>query len=96
MAFSHAIFQYKISIGFNPSLLNISGVTVSLTCTFQAEKLAEIQAELNSLELKMQKPSDIRRLLRKRAIRAVWRSLIPLATTFEEIHDETSDVEAHG
>ena len=35
----------------------------------KAEKLAEIQAELNCPELKMQKPSDTRWLARERAIR---------------------------
>ena len=64
--------------------------------TKKAEKLAEIQAELNAPELKMLKPSDTRWLSRERAVRAVRRSLPALVTTFEEIFDETGDAEAHG
>ena len=62
----------------------------------KAEKLTEIQAELNSPELKMVKPSDTRWLARGRAVRAVRRSLPTLVVTFEEIYDETGDAEAHG
>ena len=62
----------------------------------KAEKLAEIQAELNCPELKMQKPSDTRWLAREGAIRAVHRSLPALVATFEEIYDEKGDTEAHG
>ena len=62
----------------------------------KAEKLAEIQAELQAPEIKMQKPSDTRWLARERAIRAVRRSLPALVSTFEEIYDETGDAEAHG
>ena len=62
----------------------------------KAEKLAEIQAELNSPELKMLKPSDTRWLTRERAVRAVRRSLPALVNTFEEIYEETGDAEAHG
>ena len=51
----------------------------------KAEKLAEIQAELNSPELKMLKPSDTRWLARERAVRAVQQSLPALVNTFEEI-----------
>ena len=61
-----------------------------------AEKLAEIQAELQAPEIKMQKPSDTRWLARERAIRAVRQSLPALVSTFEEIYDETGDAEAHG
>ena len=62
----------------------------------KAEKLAEVQAELNSPELKMLKPSDTRWLARERAVRAVRRSLPALVNTFEEIYEETGDAEAHG
>ena len=41
----------------------------------KAEMLAEVQAELNSPELKMLKPSDTRWLARERAIRVVRRCL---------------------
>ncbi len=51
----------------------------------KAEKLAEIQAVLNAPEIKMVKRSDTRWLSRKRAIRAVRRSLPALVNTFEEI-----------
>ena len=65
--------------------------------TFQkAEKLTEIQAELNAPELKMQKPSDTRWLAQERAVRAIRRSLPSLVSTFEEIYEETGDAEAHG
>ena len=63
--------------------------------TKKAEKLAEIQAELNAPELKMLKPSDTHWLSRERAACAVCRSLPALVTTFEEIFDETGDAEAH-
>ena len=62
----------------------------------KAEKLAEVQAVLQSPEIKMQKPSDTRWLARERAIRAVRKSLPALVTTFEEIYQETGDAEAHG
>ncbi len=62
----------------------------------KAEKLAEIQAELQSPEVKMQKPSDTHWLARERAVRAVRRSLPAIVSTFEEIYDETGDAEAHG
>ena len=62
----------------------------------KAEKLAEIQAELNSTEIKMQKLSDTRWLSRERAVRAVRRSLPALVNTFEEIYNDTGDAEAHG
>ncbi len=61
-----------------------------------ADKLIEIQNELNCPELKMQKPSDTRRLARERAVRAVRRSLPALVATFEAINDQTGDAEAHG
>lgn len=60
------------------------------------EKLAEIQAELNSPELKMLKPSDTRWIAREKAVCAVRRSLPALVNTFEEIYEETGDAEAHG
>lgn len=44
----------------------------------------------------MQKPSDTRWLARVRAVRAVRMSLAALVTTFEHIHDESGDAEAHG
>ena len=61
----------------------------------KAEKLAEIQAELNSPELKMQKPSDTRWLARERAVHSVRRCLPALVTTFEEIYNDTGDAQAH-
>ena len=61
----------------------------------KAEKLAEIQAELHSQEIKMQKPSDTRWLASERAVRAVRRSLPALMNTFEEIYNDTGDAEAH-
>ena len=62
----------------------------------KAEKLVEIQAELNSTEIKMQKLSDTHWLSRERAVRAVRRSLPALVNTFEEIYNDTGDAEAHG
>ena len=62
----------------------------------KAQKLAEIQAELNTPEIKMQKPSDTRWLSRERAVRAVQRSLPALVNTFEEIYNDTGDAEVHG
>ena len=62
----------------------------------KAEKLKEIQAELQCPEVKMQKPSDTRWLARERAVRAVRLSLPALVSTFKEIYDETGDAEAHG
>ena len=64
----------------------------------KAEKLAEIQAELDSpeIKIKMQKPSDTRWLARERAVRAVGKSLPALVSTFKKIYDETGDAEAHG
>ena len=51
----------------------------------KAEKLALIQAELQSSEIKMAKPSDTHWLSRERTVRAVCQSLPALLTTFEEI-----------
>ena len=62
----------------------------------KAEKLAEIQAELDSPEIKMQKPSDTCWLARERAVRVVRKSLPALVSTFEKTHDETGGAEAHG
>ena len=44
----------------------------------------------------MQKPSNPRWLAREKAVPAVRKSLPALVSTFEEIHDETGDAEAHG
>ena len=60
------------------------------------EKLAEIHAELDSSEIKMQEPNDIRWLARERAVRAVRKSLPALVNTFDKIYDETGNAEAHG
>ena len=62
----------------------------------KAEKLKETQAEFQSPEVKMQKPSDTRWLARERFVHAVRLSLPALVSTFEEIYDETGDAEAHG
>ena len=62
----------------------------------KAEKLALIQAVLQSPEIKMTKPSDTRWLSRERAVRTVRESLPALVTTFEEIYNETGDAESHG
>ena len=62
----------------------------------KAEKLAEIQAELDSPEIKMQKPGDTRWLAPERAVRAVSKSPPALVSTFKKICDETGDAEAHG
>lgn len=62
----------------------------------KAEKLSDIQAELNCPEIKMQKPSDTRWLARERSIRAIRKSLTAVVHTFEEIYNETGDAEAHG
>ncbi|KAI6649896.1 Zinc finger protein [Oopsacas minuta] len=62
----------------------------------KAEKLAEIQAELQAPEIKMQKPSDTRWLARERAVSVVRRILPALVSTFEEIYAETGDAESHG
>ena len=62
----------------------------------KAEKLSLIQAELQSPEIKMVKPSDTRWLARERAVCAVRRSIPALVRTFEDIYDETGDAEAHG
>ena len=48
----------------------------------KAEKLAEIQAELNSPEIKMQKPSDTCLLSKERTVCAVRRSLPALVNMF--------------
>ena len=61
----------------------------------KAEKLAEIQAELDSPEIKMQKSSDTRWLARERAVCVVRKSLPALVSTFEEVYDETGDAEVH-
>ena len=61
----------------------------------KAEKLKEIQAELQCPEVKMQKPSDTRWLARERAVCAVRLSLPALVSTFKEIYDETGDAKAH-
>ena len=62
----------------------------------KAEKLALIQTVLQSLEIKITKPSDTRWLSCERAVRAVRESLPALVTTFEEIYNETGDTESHG
>ena len=62
----------------------------------KAEKLAEIQAALDSPELKIQKPSDTRWLARERCVRAVRMSLPALVATFQEIYDEKGNAEAYG
>ena len=62
----------------------------------KAEKLAEIQSELQCPEIKMQKPSDTRWLARERSIRAIRRCLPAIVTTFEEVYNESGDAEAHG
>ena len=62
----------------------------------KAEKLADIQAVLNSPELKMQKPSETRWLARERCVRAVRLSLPALVVTFENIYEECGDAEAYG
>jgi hypothetical protein len=62
----------------------------------KAEKLAEIQAALDSPELKVLKPSDTRWLARERCVRAVRRSLPALVATFQEMYDESGDAEAYG
>ena len=59
----------------------------------KAEKLAEIQAALDSPELKVQKPSDTRWLARERSVRAVRRSLPALVATFQEMYDDSGDVD---
>ena len=59
----------------------------------KAEKLAEIQAALDSPELKTQKPSDTRWLARERCVRAVRKSL---PATFQEMYDESGDAEVYG
>ena len=51
----------------------------------KSEKLAEIQAELDSPEIKMQKRSDTPWLARERAVRALRKSLPALVSTFKEI-----------
>ena len=52
-----------------------------------------LELELNSAEIKMQKPSDTRWLLRERAVR---RSIPALVNTFEAIYNDTGDAEVHG
>ena len=62
----------------------------------KAEMLIEIQAVLNSPELKVHKPSDTRWLARERCVRAVRQTLPALVATFEKIHDDCGDAEAFG
>lgn len=62
----------------------------------KAEKLTEIEAELNIPELKVGKPSDTRWLARERCIRGVRRVLPALIQTFEEVYAESGDAEAYG
>ena len=58
--------------------------------------MAEVQAELNSPDLKMLKPSDTRWLAQERAVHAVRQTLPALVNTLEEIYEETGDAEACG
>ena len=62
----------------------------------KAEKLIEIQAILNSPELKVTKPSDTRWLARERCVRSVRQCLPALVRTFEELYEENGDAEAYG
>lgn len=62
----------------------------------KAEKLIEIQAILNSPELKVTKPSDTRWLARERCVRSVRQCLPALIRTFEELYEENGDAEAYG
>ena len=60
----------------------------------KAARLAEIQAELHSPEINMQKPSDTRWL--ESAVRAVRRNLPALVKTFEDVYNDKCDAEAPG
>ena len=60
------------------------------------EKLAEIQAVLDTPELKVQKSSDTRWLARERCVQAVRKSLLSLVITFQYIYNENGDAEACG
>ena len=62
----------------------------------KAEMLIEIQAVLNSPELKVRKPSDTRWLARERCVRAVRQTLRALVETFKKIYDNSGDAEAFG
>ncbi len=62
----------------------------------KAEKLAEIEAVLNTPEIKVTKPSDTRWLARERCVRAVRQVLPALVKTLKEIHAESGDAEVYG
>ena len=62
----------------------------------KAETLIEIQAVLNSPELKMHKPSDTRWLVKERCVRAVRLTLRALVETFEKVYNDSGDTEAYG
>ena len=62
----------------------------------KAEKLVEIQAELNAPELKIHKPSDTRWLARERCVHAVQNSLPAFILTFHDIYKEKGDAELYG
>ena len=62
----------------------------------KAENLAEIEAVLNTPEIKVTKPSDTRWLARERCVQAVRQVLPALVQTFKDIHAESGDAEAYG
>ena len=62
----------------------------------KAETLVEIQAVLNSPEIRVNKPSDTRWLAQERCVRAVRLMLPALVETFEKIYEYSGDAEAYG
>ena len=81
-------------------VMRVLGILFTMWKTFhyfpkKAEKLAEVQAALNSPELEVTKPSDARWLAREHCVTSVHRSLRPLVETFEHIYDSTGDTEKH-
>ena len=61
-----------------------------------AEKLAEIEAVLNTPEKKVTKPSDTRWLARERCVQTVRQVRPALVQTFKDKQAESSDAEAYG
>ena len=62
----------------------------------KAEKLAEIEAVLNTPEIKVTKPSDTRWLARENCVQAIRKVLPTLVLTFKDIRAESGDTDTYG
>jgi hypothetical protein len=62
----------------------------------KAESLTEIQALLNSPQIRVNKPSDTRWLAQERCVRAIRLMFRALVETFEKIYETSGDAEAYG